>query len=693
MGNIWSITANNSGAAEKTGQATGFSKDAFTSGRVNFQMVQNVLLIWLDRNIDDNSADCRKTITQLRRTVNSINKYTDGEECIKFLKSIEKEKACMIISGSLGQDIVPRIHNMSQVDSIFIFCKNEKYHKEWAKNWTKIKGVFTDISLICEALKQAAKQCEQNAIPMSFVSTSDDTSNTNLNQLDSSFMYTQILTEILLTIKFEQEHIKEFIDHCREQFIGNDYQLNNIEKLEQKYRNETPIWWYTYDCFLYSMLNRALRTVDVDVIIKMGFFIGDLHRHIEQLHSKQSNQHYFSKRFILYRGQGMSKIDFTQMTKTKGGLMSFNNFLSTSKDRPTSLSFAYCALTDPDVVGILFVITVDPSKSTTPFASVHGVSYVPEEHEILFSMHTIYRICDIKSMDENPRVYQVDLTLTSDNDKDLCILTDRIRKETKGPTGWYRLGELLHKMGEFDKAQQIFIAIANQTTNDNEKGPIYNQLGIMKSHQGEFREAIESYEKSLRIYKKTHPPNHPDLAWPYNNMGLAYYKMRDYSKALSSHKKALEIREQSLPPNHRDLASSYNNIGIVYAQIGEYENALPNFEKAHEIKKETLPSNHPALAISYNNIGNVYLKIGKYSKALQCYEKALEISQKALPLNHPDLALPYNNIAVAYENMHDYSKAHSFFQRAVDIGQHSLPSNDPEFQKWQNNLENIKKKL
>ncbi len=55
-------------------------------------------------------------------------------------------------------------------------CRNKKYYEQWAKEWTKITGVFTEISLICEALKQAAQKCEQNAIPASLIATSDDKS-------------------------------------------------------------------------------------------------------------------------------------------------------------------------------------------------------------------------------------------------------------------------------------------------------------------------------------------------------------------------------------------------------------------------------------------------------------------------------------------------------------------------------------
>ncbi len=137
-------------------------------------------------------------MTQLRRMVNDVNTFTDGDGCIQFIEDINDNKICMIISGSLGQHIVPRVHNMSQVDSIVIFCGNKKRHEQWTKEWSKIKGVFTEITPICEALKQASRQWEQNAILISFVATGGDATNKNLNRLDPMFMYTQIMKEILL---------------------------------------------------------------------------------------------------------------------------------------------------------------------------------------------------------------------------------------------------------------------------------------------------------------------------------------------------------------------------------------------------------------------------------------------------------------------------------------------------------------
>ncbi|CAF1204588.1 unnamed protein product [Adineta steineri] len=703
-----------------------------TEGRryITIQTMQNVLLIWLDSSIDETNADCQNTITQLRRAVNDINTFTDVDQCFEFIEMVVDKKACMIISGSLGQHIVPCVHNMSQIDSIFIFCNNRNHHEQWAKDWSKIKGVFTDITSICEALKEAAHQCEQNAIPMSFVGA-----NKKLDQLDPSFMYTQIIKEIILTIKFDQNHIHHYFDYCRDAFKDSKKEIENIKRLEDEYHSKTPIYWYSCQMFLYPMLNRALRSMNGDIFTRMGFFIGGLHRQIEQLHREQFSDTTPANTFTVYRGQGFSTGDFEKMSKTKGGLISFNNFLSTSKDREVSYAFAESNHANPDLIGVLFVMQVDPSQSTSPFASIAEISQFQGEEEVLFSMHSVFRIQDIKNMGGNDRLYEVNLVLTTDNDPELHRLTDYIRKASFPDSGgWYRLGLVLFKMGQFDKAEDIYQVLLDQTTDAKDKKLIYHQLGWIKDTQGKYQEALTLYEKSLAISKKTLPPIHPSLAMSYNNIGIVRYNMGNYPKALSYYEKALEIRKQSLPPNHPDMAMSYDNIGIVHNNMGNYPKALSFHEKALEIWQQSLPPNHPDLASSYNNVGNVHDNMGNYPKALSFHERALEIQQQSLPPNHPSLASSYNNIGLVhfkmgnylktlsshekaleikqqtlppnhphfaqtyhniglvYEIMRNYSKARTFYEHAIQIGQQALPSNHPELQKWRKNLERIKTK-
>jgi tetratricopeptide (TPR) repeat protein len=554
--------------------------------------------------------------------------------------------------------------------------------------WVKITGVYIDATSICRALHQAAKQCDQDSIPMSFVTVSDEAINQNLNQLEPSFMYTQIFKEILLDMKYDEKSIKDLANYCRGFYPDNTKELMIIYEFEHSYRSKSPIWWYTRQCFTYQMLNQALRTSEGDTIINMGFFMSDLHQQLQQLHQKQVDS-YQGKSFIVYRGQGLSYSDFEKLQKTKRGLMSFNNFLSTSKNRDVSLRFAKSASTKTNMVGILFEMSIDSSVSSAPFAFIQEFSYFKKEEEILFSMHTVFRVDEISKIDNTNSLYQVNLKITADDDQDLRILTNRIQREVASETGWQRLGQLLIKLSQLDKAEELYNVLLKQTLDQDEKATYYNQLGLIQDAKGDYKKAIEYLRKSLEILEKALPPNHPDLATSYNNIAVVYRNMGEYSKALSFYEKAFEILQKSLPSNHPSLASSYNNIAVMYQHMGEYSKALSFYEKAFEIRQKTLPPNHPDLATSYNNIGLVYDNMGEYSKALSFYEKAFEILQKSLPLNHPDLATAYNNIGSVYDNMGEYSKALSFYEKAFEILQKSLPPNHPDLASSYNNIAGV----
>ncbi|CAF0951520.1 unnamed protein product [Adineta steineri] len=432
--------------------------------------------------------------------------------------------------------------------------------------------------------------------------------------------------------------------------------------------------------------------MDGDIIINMGFFIHDLHQQIEQLHQHQLSS-YHDKPFIVYRGQGLSNANFEKLQETKGGLMSFNNFLSTSKDKEVSIGYADIASTVPDKVGILFTMSINPCIKSTPFARITELSYYEaQEEEVLFSMHTVFRVNEIKQMDSNNQLYQVELQLTSDDDQQLRLLTDRIRKEVGG-TGWQRLGDLLLKIGQLNKAEELYNVLLEQTSDKGEKAIYYNQIGYVHSTLGDYGNAISYYEQGLKIQQKSLPSNHPSLAISYTNIGVVYKSMEEYSKALLFYEKALEIRQKTLSSNHLELAVLYSNIGGVYNSMKEYLKALSSHEKALEIREKTLSSDHPSLATSYNSIGGVCGNMKDYSRALSFYEKALKIRQKTLPSNHPSLAISYNNMAKMYYNMKDYSKALSYFERALGIFQRALPSTHFYIKTVKENIETVKNKL
>ncbi|CAF1342469.1 unnamed protein product [Rotaria sordida] len=667
-----SSTSDGDGTATVSSKKTKRTERDTVLSRPVRRVLQNFLLIWLDAAFDESKENYKESIQHLRHIVASITIFMDADQCVDFLSDIEDEKVFMIVSGTLGQHIIPEIQVCPQLASIYVFCDNQSIHEYWIKTIPKVKDVYTQIEAICEVLKIDCEHCDQDMIPISY------------HGIDALFMYTQLLKEALLEIEDDDtKSIKELVEYYRLQ--GNASE-KTLEKIEREYRNHTPIWWYTGPYFIYSMLNHGLRQMDVDIILKMGFFIRHLHQDITELHreQQQSNKAAMPSKFEVFRGQGLSMEAFEKMKKTKGGLMSFNNFLSTSRDREISLqSYARLAAFNENSVGILFVMNIDTAictASSTPFVNVKNVGfYDDQEEEILFSTHTIFRIDRIERIEDQH--------------------TDRLWQKTLPPnhpdlaTSYNGIGAVYDNMGEYSEAlssyeRSLEIRKIALPPNHPDLAAPYNNIGNVYKNMGEYSKALSSYEVSLEIRKILLPPNHVDLAASYNNIGAVYYNMGEYSEALSSYERSLEIQKIALPPNHPDLASSYGNIGLVYDNLDEYSKALSSYERSLEIQKIALPPNHPLLAASYNNIGMVYDNMGEYSKALSSHEQALHIDQKALPSNHPDLASDYNNIGNVYDSMGEYSKALLSYERSLEIRKIALPPNHPDFAQSYNNIGN-----
>ncbi|CAF3454978.1 unnamed protein product [Rotaria sp. Silwood1] len=311
------------------------SSNTVLSRRVH-RVLQDFLVIWLDSNVDKSKNDFKKSIQRLRHIVASVITFTDVQECIDFLSEIKNERVYMIVSGSVGRHLIPEIYTWPQLNSIYIFCGKQSVHEEWAKAISKIKGVYTKIKPICKALQIDREQCDQAMISISF------------HGIDALFMCTPLLKEVFSEIDDDKaKSIKELVDYCR---LQDDIPENEIANVEQEYNLHKPIWWYTAPCFISSMLNRGFRLLDVDIIFKMGFFIRHLHQHVKELyHEQQAATTTNTAPFEVFRGQALSMQDFEKMKQTEGGLMSFNNFLSTSRNRNISLqNFACPAAFEPN---------------------------------------------------------------------------------------------------------------------------------------------------------------------------------------------------------------------------------------------------------------------------------------------------------------------------------------------------------
>ncbi|CAF0984986.1 unnamed protein product [Rotaria sordida] len=655
-----------------------------TSIKYPQDIIENYIIIWLDPNLDFSKEENEKLINQLRSIVNTIETLTDINQCIKFLEQIKNEKVFLIISDCFIKEIASFEEKFTQLNSIYIFCNRILKSNEIIQAYKKGKGIFTQMKLLCNELKKEIHQLNHDLLPISIISTS---SSTNLNELDPSFMYFQLLKEIVFKMKYDRKiDIQQLTNYCRPIYDKDEDERRRIIEFQDNYSQQTPIWWYTLECFLYHMLNKALRTMEIETIIKMAFFIRDLHEQIKQLHLKLDINEIPT---TLYRGQGMFNEDFEKLRKTKDGLLSFNYFLSTTTAITIAKRFASSNQHDSKKTAILFEIKIDPSISSVPFTPISNLSDCPLEEEILFSMSSVFRIGIVEEIDDH--LWKVNLTLTDDRDPLLKRLTDHMRISLGDGSGWRQLGQLMIKMGKFDKALEIYnVLLKNVDSNDKaENAFLHNQLGYIWKQKGELKEAFSHYEESVNISRTYMSDIDPRLSSIYSNIGGILKKLGDSIRALKFYQLVLMIDLAAPKPNQLEIAIDHNNIGSVLDDQGKYGEALKSYEQALDIKLTHLPPHHPSLASTYSNIGLIHRKMGDYSTALSFYDKTLQIQQKSLPPKHPSLIVTHGKLAIVLEDLHRYDEAIGHAEKAVNIATDAFGSQHPEVEKRQQYLDKL----
>jgi tetratricopeptide (TPR) repeat protein len=78
---------------------------------------------------------------------------------------------------------------------------------------------------------------------------------------------------------------------------------------------------------------------------------------------------------------------------------------------------------------------------------------------------------------------------------------------------------------------------------------------------------------------------------------------------LEHYNRSLKIYQKCLPSEHPDIAMTLNNIGSVYEDKNEYQQAFFYFQLAADIYRHLLPSTHPYVIQLEQSIKRVSAKL------------------------------------------------------------------------------------
>lgn len=200
------------------------------------------VLIWFNSTPTDNVKSCQIYLDEIQKITSAVHNFTDLHACIEFVTRIVDEKVFVIVYNDYGTEIISHLNNLHQIDSIYIFCSDET-RLDRTLGCPTSKKIFITIDELCKQLRRDIQKVESTLTSINIMPSSSQTS--DLNSLDPSFMYSQLLKECLLDVDYKSEDaMGDLMRFCRTQYADHTRDLGVIDEFQWNYQAQFSIWWY-----------------------------------------------------------------------------------------------------------------------------------------------------------------------------------------------------------------------------------------------------------------------------------------------------------------------------------------------------------------------------------------------------------------------------------------------------------------
>ncbi|CAM4842069.1 unnamed protein product [Rotaria magnacalcarata] len=275
---------------------------------------------------------------------------------LNILSLSKKKKIFLITSEPKTSEILAQTSSLPQIDSVFIFGRKKDQYEQLLSKCSKITGIYAQIDDLWQSIKEQVNFVNRQIQAFSFFDRREK-STKDLSKESPEFLWFQLFHYTVTRIPRNQQAKEEMIHMCKYYYRRNEKEIQFIEEFKKEYQPKDAIFWYTNQCFVYKLINKALRTEDIRFLYVFRFYIGDLFESLRQEHEKMLSLE--DNILHVYRGMKLENEEFERLKENQGKLISPNGYLSASRNKPMAVHFATKPTNRSNIVCVLFQIQCD----------------------------------------------------------------------------------------------------------------------------------------------------------------------------------------------------------------------------------------------------------------------------------------------------------------------------------------------
>ncbi|CAF1131454.1 unnamed protein product [Didymodactylos carnosus] len=138
-------------------------------------------VIWLDVQVNATKENLGSQIKLRSMAECNLLVAVHPNKCEEYLHQQSNEKLILIISGQLGREFVPRVHDLPQLSAIYVYYFHKEMNEKWAEEYKKIKAVITDIDELFTTASTHQKRLERMNDQLSYTALTGEQSSSISN--------------------------------------------------------------------------------------------------------------------------------------------------------------------------------------------------------------------------------------------------------------------------------------------------------------------------------------------------------------------------------------------------------------------------------------------------------------------------------------------------------------------------------
>ena len=234
----------------------------------------------------------------------------------------------------------------------------------------------------------------------------------------------------------------------------------------------------------------------------------------------------------------------------------------------------------------------------------------------------------------------------------------------------FRIGECYRMMNKHEEGLNYFTLLLDINKHESQPNNCsfavkLHIIGVFYLEQGKYNDALECFNKSMRIYETLPKTADSSIADLYKRIGLAYEGLDMYKEALDNFNASLDMNRLILKSNR--VADILCYMGRVYYQQKRKEEALEMFKQSLEIVKDESQFEYRLVCQLLEFIGLIYEIEGNFEEAIKYYTESLEIMREQSPHEIAEIARVLKSIGSAHRKDGNHLEASKSLNESLEI--------------------------